>query len=77
MIRAFSKVDITNFVNVLIEGHLHLKMTRAEQIKDMIEERSEVWQEEHAHQGLNRVTTANKANGKRSPLGQALPGARF
>ncbi|KAF5753538.1 hypothetical protein HanXRQr2_Chr17g0781231 [Helianthus annuus] len=26
---------------------------------------------------LNRVTTANKANGKRSPLGQALSGARF
>ncbi|KAJ0781274.1 hypothetical protein HanPI659440_Chr06g0247421 [Helianthus annuus] len=26
---------------------------------------------------LNRVTTANKINGKESQLGQALPGARF
>ena len=77
MTHAFSKVDITNFVNVLIEGHLHLKMAKVKQMQDVIEEQSEAWQEEHAHQGLNRVTTANKANGKRSPLGQALSGARF
>ncbi|KAJ0815499.1 hypothetical protein HanPSC8_Chr17g0798221 [Helianthus annuus] len=41
MIRAFSKVDITNLVNVLIEGHLHLKMAKVKQMQDVIEEQSE------------------------------------
>ncbi|KAM0067172.1 hypothetical protein Hdeb2414_s0002g00057811 [Helianthus debilis subsp. tardiflorus] len=42
VIRAITDVDITNCVNILAEGHSHLKMTRVERIVNMTEERSEV-----------------------------------